>query len=144
MTLPLDPEEMRRWCSSIAPTLPRRVIGSNYLTRYYLAGWNREQQRPTGPGLYLHHFVGSDSRDVHSHPWRWAASVILVGGYREERCTSDGKLALRDFYPGDVNVIHADDRHRIDLLGPECWSLFFTGPYLQDWTFYPSCEGEPV
>jgi hypothetical protein len=56
-------------------------------------------------------------------------SFILAGGYVEHRHRSDkpGKVVQRTFLPGDVNLIGADDFHRVDLLGKDCWSLFVAG-----------------
>src|SRR5678815_835972 len=93
--------------------------GKPYLNRYYLAGWS-PRNRQSGPAVFLHQFVASDPADsVHSHPWGWSASLILVGGYREERCGANGGMVTREYRPGDVNVIEADDKHRIDLIGSE-------------------------
>ena len=130
------------WARRLARTLDVQQIHPQdrpYLERYYAAGGNPRTRQP-GPALFLHHFVGSDpAESVHSHPWRWSASLILSGGYREERCTETGAREVRDYRPGDVNVLRPDDRHRIDLLGPDCWTLFLVGDYAQPWGFSPRC-----
>ena len=114
--------------------------GKPYLVRYFVAGWS-PTNRQTGPAVFLHHFLASDSDDaVHSHPWGWSASLILAGGYSEERCTPDGKRVTREYKPGDVNVITADDKHRIDLLRQDCWTLFLAGHFEKAWEFAPRCE----
>ena len=132
---------VRGWCESLAATAFAQLIqpnGTPYLERYFLAGWNPTRPRK-GPAVYLHHFVASDPADqVHSHPWIWSASVILVGGYREERCIGDART-VREYRPGDVNVLLPADRHRIDLLGADCWTLFLAGDFRQPWAFFPSC-----
>lgn len=132
----------RFWCQSLAARLPKDHIdrdGQPYLTRYYAAGWSPRNQQ-SGPAVFLHHFVASDSSaEVHSHPWGWSASLILVGGYREERCTHDGTRTTLDYLPGSVNVLQPTDKHRIDLLGTECWTLFLAGDYQQRWAFTPRC-----
>ena len=70
-----------------------------YLDRYFAAGWSPVRKRP-GPAIYLHHFLSSDPQvAVHSHPWDWSASLILAGGYREERCTGDGDRLVREYHP---------------------------------------------
>jgi hypothetical protein len=139
----LDPIAARVFCERLARVLPGRAItpnGTPYLQRYYVAGWNPDR-RIDAPSIYLHHFVASDPDDaVHSHPWAWSASLILVGGYRETRCLPSGARIERDYLPGEVNVILADDRHRIELLEGDCWTLFLAGPYLQPWGFHPLCE----
>jgi hypothetical protein len=145
-------DNAREWCEQIVARRPpsQRIPlnGPPYLTRYFLSGWNPVTKGP-GPSVYLHHFVASDPADqVHSHPWDWALSVILVGGYVEHRCQGDASLETRTFRPGDINTLRANDRHRIELLGPECWSLFLVGAFEKPWDFVASCaepfEGESL
>lgn len=100
---------MRALLERLAAKLPPpRVIydrlgQSPYLSRYYLLGRPRmrDGSEPTDEngtlrpgvvwetenfGIYLHKFHrGDDDLATHSHPWRWAVSLILAGGYREER-----------------------------------------------------------
>ena len=132
----------RAWCVTLARTLAVQHIGRSdapYLDRYFAAGWSPTNKR-SGPAVFLHHFVASDSDDaVHSHPWGWSASVILVGGYREERCDSDGQMTVTEYLPGSINVLKADDKHRIDLLAKDCWSVFLAGNFEKPWEFTPRC-----
>lgn len=133
----------RVWCHAFARTLDHQEIRRShdrpYLERYYAAGWDPIRQQP-GPAIFLHHFVASDEPDLlHSHPWGWSVSLILVGGYREQRCGPDGRLVERAYRPGDVNVLAADDRHRIDLLASDCWTLFLAGAVEKSWSFVPRC-----
>jgi hypothetical protein len=141
-----DSVAARRWCESLVPWLAAQTIerdGLPYLERYFVAGWSPSNGQ-TGPAIFLHHFVASDAREqMHSHPWGLAVSLILVGGYREERCNPAGRRTAHDFRPGDVNVIAADDVHRIDLLDGDCWSLFVAGEFEKAWTFVPPCEVAP-
>lgn len=134
----------RLWCRAFAGTLLVDHIqrdGKPYLDRYYMAGWN-PRNRQSGPALFLHHFLASDTHThVHSHPWGWSASLIMAGGYTEERCTSGGTVETRTYRPGDVNVLEPNDRHRIDLITDDCWTLFLAGHFQQQWTFTPRCDG---
>lgn len=138
----VDLEPSRAWCQALARTLPVQHIGRRnqpYLDRYFAAGWSPRNRRD-GPALFLHHFVGSDpAESVHTHPWGWSASVILVGGYREERCSADGRVSVREYLPGEINIIAADDKHRIDLLSRDCWTLFLAGSFAKNWHFEPRC-----
>jgi hypothetical protein len=131
----------RAWCTALARSLQVQRIDRNgmpYLERYFAAGWSPSNKR-SGPALFLHHFVASDSEEaVHSHPWGWSASLILAGGYREERCI-DGVLSVKEYRPGEVNVLEADDKHRIDLLEADCWTLFLAGNFEKAWGFAPRC-----
>jgi hypothetical protein len=132
-------EAARLWCLDMARRLPKQDIRPHdtpYLTRYFAAGWS-PFGAPAGPSIFLHHFVASDPNDaVHSHPWDWGCSLILVGGYVEHRWLTDGTWVSRTVEAGDVNVILPTDRHRVDLLGADCWSLFLAGVYAQPWGFY--------
>lgn len=132
----------RAWCQALAKMLTCDAIlrdGRPYLNRYYAAGWS-PANRKSGPAIFLHHFVASDSaQEVHSHPWGWSASLILVGGYREQRCGPNGNMTAQEFRPGDVNVLEADDKHRIDLLSSDCWTLFMAGHFDKQWAFTPRC-----
>jgi hypothetical protein len=137
---------------------------SPYLSRYYLFG------RPTrksggqpfdekgnpyedtvwphgGWGLYLHKFHrGDDDKALHSHPWAWALSLILVGGYDEDRRNNESLLIHRKWVsPGSLNLITQDDYHRVDLRGGRtCWSLFLAGPKVDSWNFWDPETGRTV
>jgi hypothetical protein len=125
---------------------------SPYLSRYYILGRPRMQDRsdpfdqygnprpeiiwPTSSfGLYLHRFHSGDSdRELHSHPWKWALSLILVGGYIEERRQRGTlRVVTREVRPGALNFIGANDFHRVDLREGEAWSLFLVGPRSSSW-----------
>jgi len=128
------------WLGSKFESVTIKIQGVPYLTRYYLIG-----KDTTGGkfSLFLHHFHTSDQRDeLHNHPWRWAFSLILSGGYSEERIESSrgclyGRIIRRDVGPGSINFIRANDFHRADLYDEErgAWTLFFAGPRSQDWGF---------
>lgn len=127
----------------IVARLPQRTIETAgqgpYLTRWYL--WPprpRKKDEHDGFAVFLHFFWrGDGDRDLHNHPWSTSVSLLLAGGYREERFGPDGTVVSRVKRPGDVNVIKGDDFHRVDLLDPEhgCWSIFVAGPRAQDWGF---------
>jgi quercetin dioxygenase-like cupin family protein len=138
-----DERAARLWCQALARTLRMQRIdrdGTPYLERYFVVGWSPHNRQPAGSSVFLHHFVASDSAvSVHSHPWNWSASLILAGGYREERCDGNGSVSTKEFRPGDVNIIKADDKHRIDLLSKDCWTLFLAGTFEKPWGFAPSC-----
>lgn len=99
---------IRRLLTAVVRGLrPPRVIQDGtgeipYLSRWYLRGrpWmadgsdpfdhfgnpKPEAIWPKGIGVYLHRFHRSDvDRELHSHPWAWSYSIILAGGYIEER-----------------------------------------------------------
>ncbi len=155
---------LRRIVEFVASLLPNpRVIydqvgQSPYLSRYYLIG------RPTHPdghdpfdyygdprpgttwpekswGLYLHRFHRGDmDRELHNHPWSWSVSLILAGGYLEER--REGlSVTQRVLSPGRLNFIGGDTFHRVDLLEQDAWTLFLVGPKTQSWGFWDRATG---
>jgi len=140
----LEPAAVRLWCETLARGLEVQRIDvrdAPYLERYFVAGW-RPGVRAQGGALFLHHFVASDPVDaMHSHPWAWGASLIMVGGYREYRCDRYRTLTVRDYAPGDVNRIGPEDTHRVELLAGDCWTLFAAGPWVQPWAFSAPCGG---
>lgn len=129
---------------SLASKLPCRVICGEqgpYLSRYTLRALD------DGGMVYLHHFHRGDAdRDLHNHPWP-GSSLILAGGYREERRVSDGlggfTVEPRVYVEGDVNEIGPDTFHRVDLLNPEAgaWTLFTVGAKAQSWSFWDRDTG---
>jgi hypothetical protein len=139
------PLPIRAWCAALAATLPVQHItphGVPYLERYFIAGYSPYRRQVPAPAasLYLHHFLASDPQDeVHSHPWAWALSLLLVGGYREHRCDDTGGVTAREYRPGDCNLLQPTTRHRVELLEADCWSLLLVGPYAQPWTFFADC-----
>jgi hypothetical protein len=138
----MNETEARKWCTAMALDLRYQDIrpeGAPYLRRYFVAGW--VPGAAPGPAVYLHHFVSSDPADaLHSHPWAWGLSLILCGGYTETRLEHDA-LVKRTFEPGATNSIKPNDKHRIELLGADCWTLFLAGEYAQPWAFYPFVKG---
>ena len=117
--------------------------GSPYLTRL------RILQTPWF-GIYLHKIHSPDAdRDHHDHPWSFV-SVVLRGGYMEER-----KVPLPTLHaiPGEprqwfwarrwlhrtpftIGFRRATDLHRITTLDRKpTWTLVIVGPRRRDWGF---------
>lgn len=124
---------IRKICNWLAKRLPSFTIptpdGEPYLTRYYLFGADRKWGN-----IFLHHFHSSDkdlapsgTYYLHNHPWPWSFSIILDGGYVEERRESDDSISERTYLPGSINTLTDKDFHRVELIGNDGWSLFFTG-----------------
>ncbi|HSN19255.1 MAG TPA: hypothetical protein VLS49_01170 [Usitatibacter sp.] len=120
---------------AFAQRFPRRVIEGErgpYLSRYTLA------EMPDGGHVYLHFFHRGDAdRELHNHPWA-GTSVILTGGYREERRGEGDGIDVRVYGPGDVNHLAPDTFHRVDLIDEArgCWTLFVTSARVQSWGFW--------
>lgn len=125
---------------ALARRLPRRDIvgndGSRYLTRYRVLDLGTHRWC-----INLHQFHRGDyAGELHNHPWRWALSLLLIGGYREERRVG-GDVQVWTYPPLSVNALSAGTFHRVDLLDGECWSLFITGPKTQSWGFWDRITG---
>jgi len=117
-----------------------RVENEEYLERYYLGEW-------FGFTAYLHRFVSPDGdEEIHDHPWRAAISLILCGGYAEERmdrlCAKKGWVShLKEMKPWRINFIRGGDFHRIQKTKPETWTLFIHRPHSKTWGFLKKVEG---
>jgi hypothetical protein len=104
-------------------------------------GKGRIESRETRTSGYLHRFFRGDLDDApHSHPWPWSFSIVLWGGYTEERkITVDGidYLKTRRVWPLSINWFRKGDYHRVTKLhGAETWTLFITGPKTLSWGFW--------
>lgn len=131
----------------------RRADGRVYLDRWAV-GHDRVGM------VMLHRMTAPDpGLDLHDHPWRFR-SLILWGGYVEERCST--RLATRYAVaaavidgnappgadpvprgpqyprrPGAFTPLGLDECHRIvELLRPTCWTLVIRGPRRREWGFY--------
>lgn len=122
------------------------VDGSPYLTRIYL-----DRGKPES-GMFLHHFhKGDQGRDVHNHPWKSSYSIVLTGGYIEERCeippNTDPMDSLKNIVrlehkPGDINWLTCNTYHRVDLMDPMgAWTLFMRRERIQGWNFLSRYSG---
>src|ERR1700684_2124229 len=57
--------------------------------------------RTKGTQAFVHKIVDSDDRSaLHNHPWEWACSLILFGGYNEDRYFADLGDAI--FYRNNI------------------------------------------
>ena len=134
-------------CWKVVRSLPTRsrvvdIDGEPYLLRFYIKrnGWL--------PGIYLHHFyMGDSDRDLHDHPWKLSGSLILTGGYIEERLMKSGPynvVARRKLGPGSINIIRGNDFHRVDLVEDRAWTIFVSGRKTKDWGFLIHETGEII
>lgn len=126
-----------------------REGGSPYLSRWYLLrrrppdhedlkgqAVQDDVGRSRRFDLYLHQFHRSDDDlTLHNHPWSWALSFVLCGGYSEERRVGDD-VVRRKVWPFTFNFIRGEDYHRVDLFRQDAWTLFLVGPKVTTWYFW--------
>lgn len=135
-------EDSPRWAYTI-----RGEDGSAYLSRLLLprVRLGGFQFRPM-----LHRFHRPDADgDLHNHPWTFGLSLVLVGGYLEERLDlARGHGATMQRWVRGLNLLTWRDFHRVvELLGQnedgtgEVWTLFVTGERIQDWGFLEVLPG---
>lgn len=135
---------------SLVELLPSFTIakeGKKYLTRYYVF----LKDRIFG-NIFIHHFHRSDMDMganglglLHSHPFTRSVSLILSGGYWEERRQADGSITRRLVKPWTLNFISKDDFHRVDLVDEEngVWTIFLTGSRKNNsWQFWDRTTNE--
>jgi hypothetical protein len=124
----------------------RNDDGSPYLLRVYLTPRKPEELRKR-PAPWLHYFFRGDlDRECHNHPFQWAASLILTGGYVEERRMPDDRVLTFERKPGQVNFLKANTYHRVKLNTGRCWTLFLAGPRVdkprdESWGFWDAETG---
>ncbi|MCK9468229.1 MAG: hypothetical protein M0Q49_02325 [Porticoccaceae bacterium] len=122
-----------RALARISQNRPARVIesgGAPYLYRIFLFRWR-------GWSCYLHHFVSPDAeRWLHDHPFD-GLSLVLTGGYLEERLAGLDWPALSTTTRRVrwCNWISARSFHRIAAPRPNTWTLFLHGPKRKGWGF---------
>ena len=118
---------------------------SPYLRRFYLTPRRLDEHGEDsgnflGFGVYLHYFYrGDEDMELHNHPWHKALSLILCGGYIEERRDNKTmKVNTKEVNAGDLNLIRHTDFHRVTLnpKNKHTWSLFFSGTRIQNWGFW--------
>lgn len=117
------------------------VDGSPYLMRVHIVN-----QIWFLPAIYLHYFFkGDEDRSLHDHPWAWAASLVLTGGYTEERCNGLSEplppVEIRERRPGSFSKLSYWDVHRVSLTENGCWTLFFAGRHIGMWGFVDRVTG---
>lgn len=97
--------------------------GAPYLERYRVFSG-------LGINVWLHRFVQADPNEsLHDHPWAWAYTLVLVGGYLQEQMIGlcpDVGLALRldGVSAPAVRRIRPCDFHKIIRAEPDTWTLF--------------------
>lgn len=100
--------------------------------------------------LRLHRICSRDhDRDMHDHPFMFI-SWVLRDWYIEARPEWEiGKVFREDIHgqmtepanygvrgTGSIALRRAKDRHRIDAVGPEVWTLIVQFPKSNDWGFF--------
>lgn len=123
----------KRLLAWLTKNMTRRVVrdatDAIYLIRYYVIRTSRFE-------ITLHQFLRSDPDPrLHNHPWQWAISLLIVGGYVEERL-EDNRIRSRTLRVGRFNPIRDSTFHRVSaLLDSDAWSVFIHGRRIREWHF---------
>lgn len=123
----------------------RRIgkIGDDYMLRRRLHGFMPgDGDRAYSMNSYVHRILRADEDPLpHSHPWEWAVSLVLRGGYVEQRPARYGGTAFYSRVAGTVHEFDGETFHKItDVIG-DCWTLFVTGPKIASWGFLDEQRG---
>jgi hypothetical protein len=83
----------------------------------------------------VHHIKMADQdRHLHTHPWN-AVSLILKGGYWEERPSENGGITIWRGPGSLVRLSHKDVHRIVKVADGGAWTLFMTGKYRHTWGF---------
>ena len=113
---------------------PEKVLdggtGLPYMHRFYILNTSNF-------GIYLHKIVREDPDPrLHSHPWKWAIVIILLGGYGEQRPVEDVSKCVIYRRPGSCYRLSSETMHRIESVTEGgSWSLFIRGRRIAEWGF---------
>ncbi len=130
-------------CRFLSYRIIEREPGLKYLTRYKICGFMPNKPSRLPFSIYIHHFHIPDQDGApHNHPWKWAVSWILSGGYWEfrKKIGGDAQVTYKgqfqfNWIPHGVYHLVSDTRFR------ETWTLFFAGPRASSWGFLDSERG---
>lgn len=119
-------------------TILDEQTGDPYLTRVLFPRLPAWVPVVGGARPVLHQFHRADvDRELHNHPWAWAASVVLCGEYLEERVDHDATALAGDGRPRTEhcrvrwwNWLTEHDWHRVTALRGRVFTLFVLGPRL--------------
>lgn len=83
----------------------------------------------------LHDILTADAaEDMHNHPFTFT-TLILLGGYTEERLMPTGEIRRFTHKQGDVVSVRSDEFHRIIDLNGTTLTLVVMSPSFQPWGF---------
>lgn len=140
------------WETSRRTGLWRRLTLRRADGRVYLDRWGLGHDRIGR--VFLHKMSAPDpGRDLHDHPW-WFVSLVLWGGYTEERAdtrTAPHLARIAELYGSpscrrgvvrrrrllSVKAMALGECHTItELQRSTCWTLVLGGPRRRTWGFY--------
>jgi len=90
--------------------------------------------------IYVHNILRSvEDKDPHDHPW-WFMSLILWGGYVEDRVDENGRKSRHYRFAGRMFSCKTTEFHKIRLMRPT-WTLVLTGPRTHELWGYMTEDG---
>ncbi len=127
---------LRRFASLFPCREIRDLGGTLYLQRFRIVGDMMGRHAWFPLTVYLHRFERPDNdRHLHNHPWPWAVSLVLAGGYTEVRRSTFWSTQYRQLRAGSLNFIGPNTFHTVSHLYGETWTLFVVGRKVQSWGF---------
>lgn len=132
-------EDMAGWAYTI-----KDENGKPYLSRLLLPRIKLPLVGTFRPMLHKFHRADKD-QDLHNHPWQWAKSIVLTGGYIEERLVPLNGNLMRTVrrLVTRFNSLNDKDYHRVESVADNTFTLFISGPRTQEWGFL-TADGQHI
>jgi hypothetical protein len=114
-----------------------RVIrtGQVIFERYYFLPWTGRGSSFKYPNVVLHHMIEPDGEfNWHDHG-RNCISIILTGGYDDQRVDKDGKKYVLKRRAPSISFFHYDTLHTVSNVLPDTWTIFLVGREKKDVLF---------
>lgn len=139
-------EDIKAWARTMRAREIKDERGNDYLTRYDVRGWLPGDLTRFPVNVYLHHIHQPDADPLlHSHPWEWAETHVLSGGYLQEvgHLVQEHMVSVKPrwLHEGSTYSMDGTFFHRITRVLDDTWTLFMTGPKRSSWGFYDAARG---
>lgn len=114
-----------------------RVIrtGQVIFERYYLLPWTGRGSSFKYPNIVLHQMIEPDGDfNWHDHG-RNCISIILTGGYDDNRVDEKGNKYIIPRKPGSISFFRYNTLHNVSNVKPGTWTIFLVGRERKDVVF---------
>ena len=126
-------DRLINWCEDHIKDKPIVIISKDnnvYLTRYHI-------HKAWYGGVMYHIFSRPDAdQELHDHPWPFM-SIVLRGGYSEQRPRWRGGSKLNEYAKGSIIFRWPWSRHKVfALYAFHVNTLVIRGPKIRNWGFW--------